>query len=140
MQQMLLVLLTVLTVSSALESGARYLVVTHDDFYDDILPLAEWKHKKGMKTKVVKMSEIGSDSLSIRNYIVNAYNTWPIQPEYLLLVGAPNYLPFPLVMGWNSDNYYTNITGDIYNEILSGRFTVHDTIETQTVVNKILSY
>jgi hypothetical protein len=137
---MLLMLLTVLTVSSALESGARYLVVTHDDFYNDILPLAEWKHKKGMRTKVVKMSEIGSDSLSIRNYIVNAYNTWPIQPEYLLLVGAPNYLPFPIVMGWNSDNYYTNITGDIYNEILSGRLTVHNTTEVQTVVSKMLSY
>jgi hypothetical protein len=122
------------------ESGARYLIITHDDFYTDILPLAEWKHKKGMSTKVVKLSEIGSDSLSIKNYIASAYNIWETQPEYLLLVGAPNYMPFPIVDPWYSDNYYTNMIGDIYNEILSGRLTVHNTYETQTVVNKILAY
>jgi hypothetical protein len=127
-------------VASAQETGARYLVITHDNFYEAVQPLAEWKHKKGMKTKVVKLSQIGSTSSAIKNYVANAYNTWSIPPQYLLLVGAPNYLPFPTVSGWYSDNYYTNITGDIYNEILSGRLTVHNTTEAQTVVNKILAY
>ena len=56
------------------------------------------------------------------------------------MVGAPNYLPFG-TGGWiYSDNYYTNMDADIYNEILSGRLTVHNTTEAQTVVNKILLY
>jgi hypothetical protein len=135
-----LLLTSLWLVSSAQETGAQYLVITHDNFYNDILPLVEWKHKKGIRTKVVKLSQIGSTTNAIRNYVTNAYNTWPIRPQYLLLVGAPTYLPFPTVSGWYSDNYYTNITGDIYNEILSGRLTVHSTTETQTVVNKILSY
>ena len=139
-QKILLLIAITLITASAQETGARYLVITHDNFYNDILPLAEWKHKKGMKTKVVKLSQIGSTSTAIKNYVSNAYNTWPIPPEYLLLVGAPTYLPFPTVSGWYSDNYYTNITGDIYNEILSGRLTVHNTTEAQTVVNKILAY
>ena len=130
----------IFAVAASQETGARYLIITHDNFYNDILPLAEWKHKKGMKTKVVKLSQIGSTTNAIKNYITNAYNTWTIPPEYLLLVGAPSYLPFPTVSGWYSDNYYTNITGDIYNEILSGRLTVHNTTEAQTVVNKILAY
>ncbi|MEO0226665.1 MAG: C25 family cysteine peptidase [candidate division WOR-3 bacterium] len=125
---------------SAQGFGARYLIITHDNFYNHILPLARWKHKKGMKTKVVKLSEIGSTAPQIRDYIVNAYNNWQIKPEYVLFVGAPNFIPFPLVLGWNSDNYYTNITGDLYNEILSGRLTVRDTIQAKTVVNKILAY
>lgn len=141
MMRIFIFLLVSLTFSFTQEFGARYLIITHDSFYDDILPLAEWKHKKGMQTKIAKLSEIGSDSLSIKNYIVNAYNTWEIQPEFLLLVGAPNYVPFPVISGWHTDNFYTNIdTTDIYNEILSGRLTVHNSTEAQTVVNKILLY
>ncbi|KPK73276.1 hypothetical protein AMJ87_02260 [candidate division WOR_3 bacterium SM23_60] len=133
-------LLLVCAASFAQEIGARYLVVTHDNFYDAVMPLAEWKHKKGLRTKVVKLSQIGSDASQIKTYIENAYNTWQIPPEFVLLVGAPNYLPFPSVSGTVSDNYYTNMDGDIYNEILSGRLTVHNEDETQTVVNKILLY
>ncbi len=49
------------------QNGARYLIVTHDNYYNDILPLAQWKHKKGYYTKVVKLSETGSTSAQIRN-------------------------------------------------------------------------
>ncbi len=127
-------------IAGAQETGARYLIITSDNFYSDIQPLATWKHKKGLSTKVVRLSETGSSSSQIRSYILGAYNTWPVRPEYLLLVGAPNYLPFPSVNGTYSDNYYTNMDADIYNEILSGRLTVHSSSECQTVVNKILAY
>ena len=122
------------------QQGARYLIVTHDNFYNIVKPLAEWKNRTGMECRVARLSEIGSTADAIRNYIVNAYNNWPLRPEYLLLVGAPNLLPFPQVDGVYSDNYYTNMDGDIYNEILSGRLTVHDSIEAHTVINKILAY
>jgi len=141
MRRIPLLLAILLTISAAQAPGARYLIITHDTFYDAILPLAEWKNKKGMKVEIARLSEIGSDSLSIKNYITNAYYTWEIRPEFLLLVGAPNFIPFPTINGWHTDNFYTNIvTTDIYNEILSGRLTVHSTNEAQTVVNKILLY
>ena len=124
----------------AQDVGAKYLIITHDSYYDQILPLAQWKHKKGMRTKVVRLSETGSSSTEIRNYIVNAYNTWQVRPDFLLLVGAPNYVPMPLIGSTRTDNYYTNMDGDVYNEILSGRLTVHNTTEAQTVVAKILKY
>jgi hypothetical protein len=126
------------------ETGARYLIITHDNFYEAIQPLAQWKQRKGLSTKVVKLSEIGSLTSQIRSYIVTAYDTWETPPEFLLLVGAPNYLPFyyygPGYHAYYSDNYYTSMDTDVYNEILSGRLTVHNTTEAQTVVNKILSY
>ena len=125
---------------TAQQSGARYLIITHDNFYNSIKPLAEWKNRTGMKCRITRLSEIGSSADAIRNYIVNAYNNWPLRPEYVLLVGAPNFIPMPQVSGTYSDNYYTNMDADIYNEILSGRLTVHDTMEAKTVVNKILIY
>jgi hypothetical protein len=120
--------------------NGRYLIITHDAFYNAVLPLAEWKHKKGMKCKVVRLSEIGSTIAQIRDYVVHAYYSWEIRPEFLLLVGAPNLLAFPYIDFTYTDNYYTDIDNDLYNDILSGRLTVHNETEAQTVVNKILLY
>ncbi len=140
MKKFLVILLISYAICFAQETGARYLIITHDNFYDAIQPLADWKHKKGMRTKVVKLSETGSSASQIKDYIEDAYNNWQIPPEFLLLVGAPNYLPLPQISNIYTDNYYTNMDADIYNEILSGRLTVHNTTEIQTVVNKILLY
>lgn len=140
MKKSLILFILGVSLTFAQQTGARYLIITADNFYNDIQPLAQWKHRKGMRTKVVTLSQTGSTQAQIRNYIANAYNNWTIKPEYLLLVGAPNYIPFPMVNGIYSDNYYTNMNGDIYNEILSGRLTVHSSAECQNVVNKILVY
>jgi hypothetical protein len=126
------------------QTGARYLIITHDDYCDALIPLADWKTQKGLKSKIVKLSETGSDSTQIRDYVVNAYNTWQIKPEYLLLVGNNRQIPFPhfyygAKIG-HTDNYYTNVTGDFRNEIVPGRFWVYDTIEAGTVVGKVLAY
>jgi len=137
MQKFVLLMLPLLVLANAQEVGAKYLIITHDNFYNDIKPLAAWKHKKGTRTKVVTLNQIGSTPAQIKSYIQTAYNTWPTPPEFLLLVGAPNLLP------WGSsysDNYYMDVTGDFLNDILAGRLTVHNNNEAQTVVNKILLY
>jgi len=141
MKKSLFILAILLTLSFSQEVGARYLIITHDNFYPAILPYTQWKHKMGLCTKIVRVpSEVGQNSTSIRNYIVNAYNTWQIKPEFILLVGAPNYIPWSLSSYPYGDNNYTNMDYDIYNEILSGRLTVHNTTEAQTVVAKMLRY
>ncbi len=140
MKYIIAVLLISFCLGFGQEPGARYLIISYDAFYDAIEPLAQWKHKKGMMTKHVKLSDVGTSADQIKNYVANAYNTWQTPPEFLLLVGAPNLLPFPTVGYTYTDNYYTNIEGDLRNEILPGRFTVHNVTEAQTVVNKILLY
>ncbi len=126
------------------ESGAQYLIITHDDFYDAIEPLARWKTQKGIKTRIATLTETGSDSTEIRSYIMNAYNTWQPRPEYVLLVGSKYHIPFPYfqILGYavHSDNYYVNVTGDFRNEMIPGRFWVFDTMQVQTIVQKVLSY
>jgi hypothetical protein len=127
------------------ETGARYLIITHDDYQNALVPLAEWKTRKGYKTKIVTLSEIGSsDQNTIKNYITNAYNTWQMKPEYVLLVGNDNQVPFPsiLCLGYwvQTDNFYADVTGDFHNDMMPGRLWLFDTTEAKTVVAKILSY
>ncbi|MGD8979913.1 MAG: C25 family cysteine peptidase, partial [candidate division WOR-3 bacterium] len=137
MRKFVFLTLVLFLVTNAQEIGAKYLIITHDNFVNDIQPLAQWKHKKGMRTKVVTLSQIGSSSSQIKSYIQTAYNTWQIPPEFVLLVGAPNLLPWGQSY---SDNYYMEMTGDLFNDVLAGRLTVHNNTEAQTVVNKILLY
>jgi hypothetical protein len=98
-----------------------------------------------MKAKIVTLSETGSDSTQIRSYIINAYNTWSITPEYLLFVGNKYQVPFPRFIHPNyvvsySDNYYANMLGDFHNELYHGRLWVDDTNQLRTVVAKIIHY
>ena len=39
-------------------NGADYLIITNATFYNGILPLADWKEQKGLKTEVVDVSDI----------------------------------------------------------------------------------
>ncbi len=126
------------------QTGARYLIITPDSFYDMLQPLVEWKYKKGMKPAVYKLSQIGSDSLSIKMFIQSCYQSWDIKPEFVVLVGHPGYIPmcrYPYAGGWYyTDNYYSNMDGDIYNEIIPGRLSVSTTWELEVLINKVFAY
>jgi hypothetical protein len=140
----LLIVLLVVAVSLA-EDGARYLVITTDVLYQSILPLAEWKQATGLSTKVVRLSEIGSDTTSIKNYIRNAYSTWPVPPEYVLLVGSPANLPARryTVQGsgsYYSDNIYGDMVGDFEAELPVGRFPARSAAQLDVMVAKTLAY
>lgn len=134
--------------------GAEYLIITHDDFEDEIEPLADWKDKKGILTKVVNTTEIdpaGPDAGDITDYIRNAYNTWDPAPSYILLVGDSDHIPphyehpHPSDShgGFNipTDLYYVTVDGDDYfPDIYLGRLSVDTPAQTTTIVDKILMY
>ena len=124
------------------QDGARYLIITHDNFVQAIQPLAQWKTQKGMLAKVVPLSVTGSSATQIRAYIQNAYNTWPIRPEYVLVVGAPNLLPpslnTPPFDG--TDDAYGDMSGSYQVEIPVGRFFCNNPAECSTLVTKSLTY
>jgi hypothetical protein len=126
------------------QEGARYLIITHDNFYNAIQPLADWKNQKGIKTKVVRLSEIGSTNTEIKNYILNAYNTWNPRPDFILLVGSADFLPsffrnvYPFT--YDTDNEYANMTGDYQAEICYGRFPAKTPAQCSVMVAKTLMY
>ncbi|MEO0025627.1 MAG: C25 family cysteine peptidase [candidate division WOR-3 bacterium] len=146
MKKCLLFLSLALTAIVFAEEGARYLIIATDALAPIVQPLAEWKHYSGMQCKVVKLSEIGgADTNAIKTYIRNAYNNWPVRPEYVLLVGAPSALParfyrIQQMYGYYSDNIYGDINSDLYMDIPVGRFPAKSARQCSVMVFKTLAY
>ncbi|MBN1341275.1 MAG: hypothetical protein JXQ73_01270 [Phycisphaerae bacterium] len=124
--------------------GADYLIIVADALYDEILPLAEWKHRKGFITRILKMSEIGTTSADVKNAIQSAYDTWNPAPSYVLLVGDSEDVPSSYFYGQlecTTDQPYSCLEGDdYYPDVTLGRIPVRTTAQCATVVGKILTY
>jgi hypothetical protein len=119
------------------DQRGKYLIVTHDNYYDSILPLAEWKHRAGMEVEIAKLSWIGSSATAIRNYIQTAYDTWDVPPEYVLLVGDTEYLP----TSGNTDDYYAKLEGSDYLvDVYLGRLSADTVSQADLIVAKTLGY
>jgi hypothetical protein len=90
-----------------------------------------------MRAKVVPLSEAGTIIDSVRGYIRDAWNLWPIPPEYILIVGGPSYIGSP-------DDYFDDrfgdVTGDYHVELPVGRLPAENPRECSTIVSKILAY
>ncbi|MGF3554538.1 MAG: C25 family cysteine peptidase [Thermoplasmatota archaeon] len=127
---------------------ADLLIVVYDPFYEEILPLAQWRHRTGIETKVVQWSEIGSSSQDFRNYIVNAYENWELPPSFLLIVGDADHVPVNYIYNHpyhgtktGTDLWYVAIDGtDYLPDIHAARISVDNEDELTIVVNKILDY
>lgn len=134
-----LFILSVFFISEGLwaEQGAKYLIIANDSYLPILQPLVQWKTKKGILARVVPVSQIGNQPQQIQAYIRNAYNNWPIKPEYVLLAGSPAQIP-----AYNSttDCYYGDMEGDYKMEISVGRFFATNARECSTLVAKTLAY
>ncbi len=130
--------------------GADYLIITPDEFYDEIIPLAQHKSNKGLLTEIVNLSNIGIDPSAddISAYIQDAYDTWNPVPTYLLLVGDSELLPphYKTIHPYHgtltpTDLYYATLDGtDYFPDIFLGRLPVKTESELTIVVNKIINY
>ncbi len=122
-----------------------YLIIVHDAFVDAIQPLADWKDSKGFDVTVTLTSEIsgGPTKENIKNYIVDAYNTWPVPPAYILLVGDVAQIPSwtGSDSGTCTDLYYVTIDqGNYFADIIISRFSAATAQQVTTMVEKTLYY
>jgi len=120
-----------------------YLIITHTNFEAGIQPLAQWKSTIGYDVTVANTTVTGTTTTQIKNYIQTAYNTWPVPPTYVLLVGDSNYIPGYQGSSTSSitDLYYTTMDGGNYfPDIMIGRLSVANTTQLATVVGKLLDY
>jgi hypothetical protein len=132
-----LVLSILLLVSGVFaQTGAKYLVISHNNFVNAVKPLVDWKIKKGVLAKCVPLSVTGSTPTQIKSYIQNAYNTWNPRPEYLLLVGSPDLLP----SSNSTDDYYADVTGNYQIELCVGRFHCATLAQCSLMVAKSIGY
>ncbi|MBN2475542.1 MAG: lamin tail domain-containing protein [Pirellulales bacterium] len=120
---------------------ADYLIITADEFYDDVLRLAEWKQLKGIRTHVAQLSDIGSSTSSVRSFIRDVYETGT-KTSYVLLVGDYDDVPSNYVSGYYiSDHPYACIEGgDYLPDLTLGRLPVNTEAQAADVIDKILTY
>jgi hypothetical protein len=117
------------------------LIITPNSFYNAVLPLADWKEKKGWKVTVATLSQTGNTTAAIKNYIADAYHNWTPPPEYVILVGDKDSLPAFSLNANPTDHPYTTLDpGDFFSELLVGRLSVANVNDLNTVVAKILGY
>jgi len=115
------------------------LVICNDAFLSDMQPFVDWKNTKGIPTEMVSLSEIGSSSSSIDNYVSDYYHEQGL--TFLLLVGDISQMPSITISGTASDPSYGYIDGnDYYPEIMVGRFSAENSAHVQTQVNRTINY
>jgi len=129
------------------EETGDMLIITSDNFTDEIANLVEWKTQSGIRTTVVNMTTVGSADSDIKNYITTFYAANP-NLVFVLLVGDHAQVPshtYGLSGGeqlW-SDTYYGQMTGganDYYPELFVGRLSGSTSAQITTQVDRILEY
>ena len=121
-------------------SSYKYLAITDPILENASKPLIQWKHNKGLKSKLVNTTITGSSSTEIKDYISTFYNN-NIDLQYVLLIGDVSLVPW--YTGWGvtgSDYWYGDVVGDIYPELSVGRITANTPFEVTQQVTKILKY
>lgn len=151
----------------AQSNGADYLIITHSDFYDNVIPLANHRAGQGLATMLVDVQDVYDefnhgifDAQAIRDFLTYAYEDWDPRPSYVLLVGdgnydfkdnkgtgEPNYVPpylaclDPFNCEIATDNRYACVDGpDNMPDLYIGRLPVKTPDEADAVVDKILAY
>ena len=111
-------------------------IITYDDFADEMQPLLEWKNKKGIPTQIVNVSTLGNNYNTIKTYIQGLYDTWDL--AFILLVGdAPQVKPY----NNNQDPLYACLEGgDSYPDAFIGRFSAENETHVETQVDRVLYY
>ncbi len=149
-------------------NGADFIIIAHDDFYEAVLPLKQYRELHDtLMTEVIKISDIFNefswglfDPIAIRDFIKNAFNNWVPSPKYVLLCGDGDYdyknIKSNLDKNWlppyettelseNSnrtmDEFFVLVSGnDDRPDLAIGRFPVQSAEETENVVEKIIDY
>lgn len=134
---------------AALQTAAQtgYLIISADRYADALAPFVKLKQAEGYVVTLARLSQVGRSPEAIRDYIYQAYTTWSIPPEYLLLVGdvdnGADSLP-----AWQgrvslgaTDLYYAALDGDDWvPDILVGRVPARETRQVHAWVHRSLNF
>ncbi len=128
-----------------------YLILAKDIFVDSLKAVADWKHKKGYTVHIAPTSEIDPNGdnptqYEVLSYLENAYDTWEVPPEYVMIVGDEDNTSFSGIpdypySGYASDHPYSMVEGNDYlPDIFVSRLSVDNMSQLRVAVSKILTY
>lgn len=120
------------------EEQGNMLIITYDDFWDEMIPFLEWKLMKGIPTEMVKVSTIGNSN-AIKTHIENYYNDYGL--TFVLLVGDAAQVPTFYSGYYASDPTYSYIVGsDSYPDLFVGRFSAQNPGDLETQIERSIEY
>ncbi len=120
------------------EEMGNMLIISHNDFIDEMDPMVDWKIKSGTPVEVVDVATIGG-SADIEQYILNYYNDNGL--TFVLLVGDDAQVPASSIGGNDSDVAYSYVEGnDHYPDLFIGRFSAESESDVMTQVQRVLDY
>jgi len=117
-----------------------YLVISTQYGIDTVSELIDWKNRKGFEVVTAVIPDIGTTATEIDAYIENAFNTWPVPPEYILLVGDSDMVPSPVYNGHSADNIYGVIGSGCVPSIHVGRLSGETSLDLQYEAWKIVQH
>ena len=126
----------------SLSEPGRLIIIAADAFVDAVRPLAEWKIQRGLKTEIVKMSEIGTTADDIKSYITTQYQS-PESLTYVVLVGDSDTIPtlFGSYEGAACDSCMAMVDGeDPYPDLFISRLSARTVEQVENQVNKFIRY
>ncbi len=124
---------------SVLEEG-RMIVISYDDFMDEVAPLVQWKIEKGIQTDLYSVDTIGNTDTAIGDFIQDQYDmddglTW------VLLVGDALQVDTPSYSGGGADPMYALVDGnDSYPDIFIGRLSAQTEGQVDTQIERLIGY
>jgi hypothetical protein len=128
--------------------GAEYLIICPDDpvFLAWADTIRIFRNKQGISTSVVTTTETGGNTVNaIKNYIVNAYNTWDIPPAAILILGDYGSTGSTVIAPiWDnycaSDNIFADVNNDDLPDIVISRIMAQNVTHLETMITKFIGY
>jgi len=147
-------------------NSAEYLVLTHDDFYQEAVQLEQHRANQGFLTRVVQLSDVYDefsygyvDPQAIKDFLVYAYSNWSVPTlSYVVLLGDAScdhndyqhlglrdYVPSSYFLTeagiTTNDHWFSLVHGtDYLSDIHLGRLPVSTAAQAQAIVDKIIAY
>jgi len=129
------------------EDNCEYLIIVPDDpayiaWADSI---KQWRTRQGIITGITTLTEIGgSTTTDISNYLINAYYTWNIPPEAVLILSDLEGATGIASPTWNSyclsDNIYADANSDNLPDFAMARIFARDEADLELMIGKVLDY
>lgn len=141
-------------------SGCDYLIITHEDFINPALKLAEYRRiselddvsdPKVITTKTIdslinNKVNINITKETIKEFIVKTQKEWVKKPKYTVLFSDAQIKP-RLYTGipdpnseFSSDHYYADLDDSLYYDIILGRIPVSTIDEAEGYLKKLKKF
>ncbi len=138
-------LLSPMSVPRVFDLPPQYLILTSNYFASHLNEFVQYKEQQGFIVTVATVDSIGADTVSIKNFVRNAYTTWDIPPDFVLIIGDVDRVPaLRRGSGWSNyptDQYYVMVDGsDYFPDIACGRMSVESLDELQAILDKTMKY